>query len=55
MKYIIPLAVMAATGAGIYYIESYAGDFACALVFCGAGFFFGKNVAQYFSLKKKSR
>ena len=55
MKYIIPLAVMAATGAGIYYIESYAGDFVCALLFCLAGFFFGKNVAQYFSLKKKSK
>jgi len=55
MKYIIPLAVMAATGAGIYYIENNTADWLLAALFCFAGFFFGKNVAQYLSLKKKSK
>jgi hypothetical protein len=55
MKYIIPLAVMAAIGAGMALIENNTADVLLCLLFCLAGFFFGKNVAQYFSLKKKSR
>jgi len=51
---------MAATGTGmalpnISGINEQVADFACALLFCVAGFFFGKNVAQYFSLKKVSK
>ena len=60
MKYIIPLAVMAATGTGmalpnISGINEQVADFACALLFCVAGFFLVKNIAQYFSTKKVSR
>ena len=55
MKYIIPLAVMAATGVGMALIDNNTADWLLAALFCGAGFFFGKNVAQYFSLKKKSK
>lgn len=54
-KYIIPLAVMAATGAGMALIDNNTADVLLCLVFCVAGFFLVKNTVQYFSTKKKSR
>lgn len=54
MKYIIPAVVMAASGYGIAKVENGTADFLLALLFCVAGFFLVKSIAQYFSTKKRS-